>query len=152
MGVMAVMGVMAITGALAITTVLAVTGGLAFTRVLAGTGSAPAQANGPPSRASLSQPSILEQGPSPLAAPLLVPLQCRLADGAWQSCTMRVDRLGEHWWLELGRRRIEFRHDGHGGIAMRWPGGPWRPVNSRWKSDGSLCWDGICARGAIPLD
>jgi len=87
-----------------------------------------------------------------MAAPLLVPLQCRLAAGAWQNCTMRVDRLGEHWGLELGRRRIEFRHDGHGGMAMRWPGGPWQPVNSRWNSDGSLCWDGICARGAIPLD
>jgi hypothetical protein len=65
---------------------------------------------------------------------------------------MRVERLGEHWWLELGGRLIEFRHDGHGGVTMRWSGGPWQPVNSRWQPDGCLCWDGICARGAIPLD
>jgi hypothetical protein len=83
---------------------------------------------------------------------LLVPLQCRLAAGPWRSCNMRVDRLGEHWWLELGGRLIEFRHDGHGGLKMRWPGGPWRPATSRWQADGCLCWDGICARGAIPLD
>ena len=152
MGVMAVVGVLAITGVLAIKTVLAVTGGIAVLGVIAGTGPAPAPANASLGSASLSQASMLEPGPSPLVAPLLVPLQCRLAAGAWQNCTMRVDRLGEHWWLELGRRRIEFRHDGHGGMAMRWPGGPWKPVNSRWNSDGSLCWDGICARGAIPLD
>jgi len=65
---------------------------------------------------------------------------------------MRVERLGEHWWLELGGRLIEFRHDGHGGLTMRWHGGPWRPVKSRWQADGCLCWDGICACGAIPLD
>jgi hypothetical protein len=146
------MGVLAVTGVLAITTVLAVTGGIAVIGVIAGTGPASAPANAPPSSALLSQAKILVQGPSPLAARLLVPLQCRLAAGAWQNCAMRVERLGEHWWLELGRRRIEFRHDGHGGMAMRWPGGPWQSVNSRWNSDGSLCWDGICARGAIPLD
>jgi hypothetical protein len=25
-------------------------------------------------------------------------------------------------------------------------------VNSRWIESSSLCWDGVCARGDIPLD
>jgi hypothetical protein len=25
-------------------------------------------------------------------------------------------------------------------------------VSSRWEDRNSLCWDGVCARGDIPLD
>ncbi len=160
-GAMAAMGVMAITSATAVAGNKAVTGITAFPGVIAGSGTAFAHANAPPSPPWLSQANRSGQGAgseagrspdSPGTSPLLVPLQCRLAAGPWRSCNMRVERLGEHWWLELGGRLIEFRHDGHGGLTMRWPGGPWRPVASRWQADGCLCWDGICTRGAIPLD
>ncbi|MFN5119379.1 MAG: hypothetical protein ACK5FE_02640 [Cyanobacteriota bacterium] len=91
------------------------------------------------------------------AAPVLIQLQCRLAAGPWQPCRMEVEQVGSHWWLLVGKRRIEFRHDGMGTVTMQglpapgssFPG--WRPVSSRWE-DTSLCWDGICARGPIPLD
>ena len=32
------------------------------------------------------------------------------------------------------------------------PSGGWQPVNSRWVENKDLCWDGVCARGDIPLD
>ena len=91
------------------------------------------------------------------AAPVLIQLQCRLAAGPWQPCRMEVEQVGGHWWLLVGKRRIEFRHDGKGTVTMQ--GLPahgsssqgWRRVSSRWE-DTSLCWDGICARGPIPLD
>ena len=164
MGVMVVSGVTAVSGVMAVTRATAVAGNKAVSEIPAIPGitdfccTALAHANAPPwlSQANRSgQAAGSEAGrssDSPGTAPLLVPLQCRLAAGPWRNCNMRVDRLGEHWWLELGGRLIEFRHDGQGGLAMRWPGGPWRPVNSRWQSDGCLCWDGICARGNIPLD
>jgi hypothetical protein len=84
--------------------------------------------------------------------PGLISLECRLADGPWQTCQMQVDQLGAHWYLLVGGERIEFRHDGHGKVTMLRPSGGWRPVNSRWLEDTSLCWDGVCAKGDIPLD
>ena len=161
MGVMAVSGVMAVFGVMAVRGATAVAGTTAFPGVIAGSGTALFHANAPPAPPWLSQANKSEQGfrseagrlpDSSGTTSLLVPLQCRLASGPWRNCNMRVERLGEHWWLELGGRLIEFRHDGHGGVTMRWPGGPWRPATSRWQADGCLCWDGICARGAIPLD
>ncbi|MEB3306618.1 MAG: hypothetical protein VKK98_00545 [Cyanobacteriota bacterium] len=82
-----------------------------------------------------------------------VPLECRLGSGSWTNCTMRVESVGLHWWIQAGPQTIEFRHDGRGGIRMR--NGvttPWRPVVASWSADASLCWDGVCARGSIPLD
>lgn len=81
-----------------------------------------------------------------------ISLECRLADGPWQACTMQVEQLGAHWYLLVGGDRIEFRHDGRGSVTMLKPSVGWRPVNSRWLEDTSLCWDGVCARGDIPLD
>ena len=94
---------------------------------------------------------VLLAGP---AVPLpLVPLECRLDAGAWSRCTMEVVRLGEHWWIRAGDQRIEFRHDGKGGITMRRAAGsPWQAVTASWSAEAALCWDGVCARGAIPLD
>ncbi len=84
--------------------------------------------------------------------PGLVSLQCRLADGPWQDCHMQVEELGLHWFLLVGGQRIEFRHDGRGKVTMLKPSGGWQPVNSRWVETTDLCWDGVCARGDIPLD
>jgi hypothetical protein len=80
-----------------------------------------------------------------------IPLECRLGDGPWQRCQMRVEEVGAHWFLLVGDRQIEFRHDGSGTVTMG-EGGQSRPVTSRWLEDRSLCWDGTCARGEIPLD
>jgi len=81
-----------------------------------------------------------------------VALQCRLAGGAWQPCQMQVERVGSHWWLLIGGQKLEFRHDGRGQVTMQRGNGDWRQVDSRWGDDASLCWDGVCARGDIPLD
>jgi len=84
--------------------------------------------------------------------PGLVPLQCRVAEGPWQDCQMQVTELGVHWFLLVGGQRIEFRHDGRGKVTMLKPSGHWQAVDSRWEENTDLCWDGICARGDIPLD
>jgi hypothetical protein len=65
---------------------------------------------------------------------------------------MEVVRIGSQWALVVGAQRWEFRHDGRGSVTMQHGAGSWRPVSSRWKDHNSLCWDGLCARGDIPLD
>ena len=81
-----------------------------------------------------------------------VPLQCRLGEGPWQPCRMEVQDVGLHWFLQIGPERIEFRHGGDGAVRMQRGDGAWQPVDSRWQNDTSLCWDGVCAKGPIPLD
>jgi hypothetical protein len=81
-----------------------------------------------------------------------IPLQCRLGNGPWQDCRMRVEQVGSHWWLQVGPQTLEFRHDGRGSVTMQAASSGWRAVESRWEEDTSLCWDGVCARGEIPLD
>lgn len=81
-----------------------------------------------------------------------VPLLCRLGPGPWQPCRMEVQDLGLHWFLQIGSERIEFRHSGDGTVRMQRTGRDWQAVESRWQADASLCWDGVCARGEIPLD
>lgn len=109
----------------------------------------------PPGRAlSILVSLLICTGAAPVAKAgeaMLVPLQCRLGDGPWQDCQMRVEELGAHWFLLIGERRIEFRHDGRGAVTMQEQGRS-REVTSRWREDHSLCWDGTCARGEIPLD
>lgn len=65
---------------------------------------------------------------------------------------MEVERIGSRWWLVVGDQRIAFRHDGHGTVQMQRSGSPWQPVTAHWNADTSLCWDGVCARGDLPLD
>jgi hypothetical protein len=65
---------------------------------------------------------------------------------------MEVQAVGSHWTLQVGDQRLEFRHDGRGGVTMQQGRGGWRTVSSRWEQPQDLCWDGVCARGAIPLD
>jgi hypothetical protein len=64
---------------------------------------------------------------------------------------MTVLRLGEHWWLQVGRERLEFLSDGRGGVSLR-SGGRTRAVLPVWAEDRALCWNGICAKGDLPLD
>lgn len=87
-----------------------------------------------------------------VAGPGSVPLQCRIAGTSWQPCRMDVDEVGVRWRLVIGRQRLEFRHDGRGGVTMQSGDGAWRAVSSRWQPEGELCWDGVCARGDLPLD
>jgi hypothetical protein len=86
-----------------------------------------------------------------LAEPVGIPLECRLKTGPWRPCTMLVEQVGLHWWLVVDDVRYEFEHDGKGTMRLR-DGGGWRRVNSHWAEDMSLCWNGLCARGDIPLD
>jgi hypothetical protein len=65
---------------------------------------------------------------------------------------MEVRQVGAHWFLQVGDQRLEFRHDGSGTVRMQRQSSGWRAVDSRWQEDTSLCWDGVCARGDIPLD
>jgi hypothetical protein len=86
------------------------------------------------------------------ASPTAIPLQCRRQSGPWRACTMLVEQVGQHWWLVIEGDRFEFTHDGTGRMRLRQEGGDWRDVESRWAADTSLCWNGICAFGPIPLD
>jgi len=80
-------------------------------------------------------------------------LECRRDGGHWQTCRMGVVRVGEEWWLDLADRRIRFLHDGSGRMRMKESNqSGWRQVQPRWIADRTLCWNGICARGDLPLD
>ena len=86
-----------------------------------------------------------------------VDLQCQVEGGAWQTCRMQVQDIGRTWRIEMGRETVLFRHDGGGAIAMKQGGRPWRLVQTRWivvptSSQPALCWDSLCALGAVPLD
>lgn len=80
-----------------------------------------------------------------------IPLECRIAEGPWQSCLMEVIHLGRHWFLLIGSERFEFIHDGTGQVRIG-KKGVWVEITPRWAADQSLCWGPVCARGDIPLD
>ena len=81
-----------------------------------------------------------------------IKLRCQIGTDSWSDCRMVIDTIGVHWWLVVGDRRFEFRHDGRGSVTMAEGAlGP-KTVMPQWRSTGVLCWDGICAEGAIPLD
>ncbi len=90
--------------------------------------------------------------PAALAQGQAAALQCRLGGGPWQPCRMEMQDMGLHWVLRIGTQQIEFRHSGDGAVRMQKAGGPWQPVTATWQPDASLCWDGVCAKGDIPLD
>ncbi|MCP9850559.1 hypothetical protein KBY88_12180 [Cyanobium sp. Morenito 9A2] len=81
-----------------------------------------------------------------------VPLSCRIGQGPWRSCVMTVSAPGVRWRLQVGDERIEFRHDGSGRVTLQRPGARAQLVSGRWIAAQTLCWDGICARGELPLD
>jgi hypothetical protein len=98
---------------------------------------------------------VVEGAPAaalPAETPLHVPLECRLGQGAWQPCTMTIEQVGEHWWLQVGQQRLEFRSDGRGALTLKGSHGAPRDVVPVWGSDQALCWDGVCAKGSFPLD
>lgn len=64
---------------------------------------------------------------------------------------MEVMQLGRHWFLQIGRQRIEFIHDGRGQVRMG-QGSVWMEVTPRWAEDRSLCWGSVCVKGELPLD
>ncbi|MEB3320253.1 MAG: hypothetical protein VKI63_04865 [Cyanobium sp.] len=81
-----------------------------------------------------------------------VALHCRLEAGPWRECQMIVDQVGALWSLRVGEERIDFRHDGRGQVRMQRGTRAWVPVEARWENDAALCWNGICAKGDLPLD
>lgn len=91
-------------------------------------------------------------GPAWSQASQVAVLQCRVAQGPWQQCRMQLDADGMGWQLEIGAEQIRFRHDQRGSVSMERGSHHWQTVEARWLADASLCWDGICAKGAIPLD
>lgn len=102
--------------------------------------------------AALLLTTVLGAAPVRAQGPVPAQLHCRLATGPWQHCSMALDADGLGWELQIGREQIRFRHDGRGAVAMERSGQPWRAVQAHWLSDASLCWDGVCAKGQIPLD
>lgn len=86
------------------------------------------------------------------SVPEPVLLECRLGDGPWQHCQMRVVDLGVRWRLLVAGEQIGFQHDGRGNVRMQRSRGGWIPVQAHWSNDAALCWDGVCARGDLPLD
>ena len=85
-------------------------------------------------------------------SPAFIAARCQINDGPWQPCRMVIRSIGLHWWLLIGGRRFEFRHDGQGIVTVGEGHRPPRPVTPRWRSQGVLCWDGLCVEGPIPLD
>ncbi|MFZ9288586.1 MAG: hypothetical protein ACO24E_08290 [Vulcanococcus sp.] len=49
---------------------------------------------------------------------------------------MTIQRAGEHWWLDVGQQRLEFRSDGRGQISLIEPTGVRRVVSPRWAELG----------------
>jgi len=105
-----------------------------------------------PVGAQLRRPAFLGQRGRWGGEAFSVPLRCQVNGGAWHECQMVVDQVGSHWQLVLGNDRYGFQHDGRGLVRMRRGSGAWSRVEPRWTADASLCWDGLCAQGAIPLD
>ena len=65
---------------------------------------------------------------------------------------MTILSLGENWWLQVGAERLEFRSDGRGTIQLHRGAAASRTVRPVWAADQALCWDGVCAKGELPLD
>ena len=96
--------------------------------------------------------ALLPAQVSKAAEPFSLPLECQLDSAHWQPCTLTVGRLGEHWWLQVGGRRLDFHHDGRGQIKLQEAAREPQLVQPQWRSEQALCWGAICAKGALPLD
>ena len=83
---------------------------------------------------------------------LRVPLECQLDQGSWQPCMLTVEQMGEHWWLQIGGQRLDFRSDGRGSVTLSAGGGSHRAVQPVWTAQHALCWDGVCTKCDLPLD
>lgn len=98
--------------------------------------------------AAQALPAVAKEG----ASAIRPALRCRLGSGPWTACRLTVDRLGERWRLDVNGEAISFEHDGRGTVRMRRAGGPWHTVQAYWNAEASLCWDGVCTSGDLPLD
>ncbi len=83
---------------------------------------------------------------------LSLPVECQLAQGPWQPCTLTIEQVGEHWWLQVGSQTLVFRSNGRGEITLRDPAGITKTVQPVWTAQRALCWDGVCTKGDFPLD
>lgn len=83
---------------------------------------------------------------------LQVPLECQLQGSGWQPCTLTIERMGEHWWLLVDGQRLDFRSDGKGSVTLSDASGRSQAVQPVWTAQHALCWDGVCAKGDLPLD
>lgn len=95
---------------------------------------------------------ILVLAPSRVSSQERVPLRCRVDRGPWRECVLTVSQVGQIWSLEVAGQSFAFRHDGSGRVTMRRGRAAPREVSARWLADQTLCWDGVCAQGALPLD
>jgi len=101
--------------------------------------------------ALLLTPQLLN-GHAQAQSALSVPVECQLDQGDWQPCTLTIEQLGEHWWLQIGPQRLEFRSDGRGSVTLIDRAGATKAVQPVWTAQRALCWDGVCAKGDLPLD
>lgn len=85
-------------------------------------------------------------------ANLQVPLECQLNQGSWEPCTLTIEQMGEHWWLQIGAQRLDFHSDGRGSVTLSADGSRPRAVQPIWTAQQALCWDGVCTKGDLPLD
>jgi len=81
-----------------------------------------------------------------------LPLECQLKAGPWQPCTLTIEQMGAHWWLQIGEQRLVFHSDGRGSVTLSDPTGVSRTVQPVWTAQRELCWDGVCTKGDFPLD
>ena len=72
----------------------------------------------------LASMALAAQATAQAREPFSVPLECQLESGGWHPCTMTVERIGEHWWLQVGQRRFDLRHDGQGPSSCKRRPGP----------------------------
>ena len=83
---------------------------------------------------------------------LSLPLECQLHQGPWQPCTLTIEEMGTHWWLQIGKQRLVFHSNAHGSVTLSDPAGVTRTVQPIWTAQRELCWDGVCTKGEFPLD
>jgi len=83
---------------------------------------------------------------------LNLPLECQLNQGPWQPCTLTIEQMGAHWWLQIGEQRLVFHSNGRGSVTLSDQAGASRTVQPMWTAQRELCWDGVCTKGDFPLD
>ena len=81
-----------------------------------------------------------------------MPVECELRGAGWRPCTLTIERMGEHWWLQVDGQRLDFRSDGRGSVTLQDGSGRSQVVEPVWTAQQALCWDGVCAKGDLPLD
>jgi hypothetical protein len=102
--------------------------------------------------AALAVLPLLPMAAARAQSALNLPLECQLKQGPWQPCTLTIEQMGAHWWLQIGEQRLVFHSDGRGSVTLSDPTGVSRTVQPVWTAQRELCWDGVCTKGDFPLD